>query len=132
MLPPDFRGVVESQSPEGSLMLTKFDRCVVGYPMHEWEEIEKKFGQIKNPTRKVRDFMRFFIGGAVEVQLDKQGRVLVPNALRDYAHLEKDVVLVGVGFKFEVWDKGRFDAIEEQDFDDVADDLDGSGVEVSF
>lgn len=133
MLPPEFREELAADNGESRFMLAKFDNCVVGYPMHEWEQIEAKFSQIKNPNRKVRDFMRFFIGGAQEVGLDKQGRVLIPPSLRTYAGLDKDVVLVGVGFKFEIWDRGRFDdEIEAQDFDDVSEDISGTGVEVSF
>ncbi len=132
MLPPEFRDVLLKDDPSGRLMLAKFDNCVVGYTLSEWSAIEAKFAQIKNPNRKVRDFMRFFIGGAQEVEMDRQGRVLVPQSLRGYAHLDKDVVLVGVGFKFEIWDKAGFEEIEAQDFDNVSDDIAATGIEVAF
>ncbi|WP_029898280.1 division/cell wall cluster transcriptional repressor MraZ [Desulfohalovibrio reitneri] len=132
MLPPEFREVILGDSEEGRFVLAKFDNCVSGYPQSEWERIEAKFAQIKNPGRKVRDFMRFFIGGAQEVALDKQGRVLVPQSMREYAGLDHEVVLVGVGFKFEVWDQAAFQAIESQDFDDVSEDIASTGVELSF
>lgn len=132
MLPPEFRDVLVKDDPEGRLMLAKFDNCVVGYTLSEWSSIEAKFAQIKNPNRKVRDFLRFFIGGAQVVEMDKQGRVLVPQSLRGYAHLDKDVVLVGVGFKFEIWDKAGFEEIEAQDFDNVSDDISATGIEVAF
>ncbi|EPR44457.1 Protein mraZ [Desulfovibrio sp. X2] len=132
MLPPEFRDILVKDDAGGRLMLAKFDNCVVGYPLSEWSHIEARFAQIKNPNRKVRDFMRFFIGGAQTVELDRQGRVLIPQSLRGYAHLDKDVVLVGVGIKFEIWDKAGFEEIEAQDFDNVSDDIAATGIEVGF
>lgn len=120
MLPPEFREEVLKHSPEGKLMLTNFDSCVVGYPMPEWERIEESFQRINHFDTKLRNFQRFFISGAVEVMLDKQGRILVPPYLRGYAKLDKDVILAGVGTKFELWDKDIFEArrrVVEENFD---------------
>ena len=77
MLPPEFREEVLKHSPEGKLMLTNFDDCVVGYPMPEWERIEESFQRINVLNAKLRNLQRFIISGAVEVVLDKQGRILV-------------------------------------------------------
>ncbi|MGM0645680.1 MAG: division/cell wall cluster transcriptional repressor MraZ, partial [Thermodesulfobacteriota bacterium] len=71
------------------------------------------------------------IGGAMEVQLDKQGRILVPPYLRQYADLDRDVVLAGVGRKFEIWSQAHFEAQRqevEEDFDNVMDELAASGM----
>lgn len=132
MLPPEFRDEVVAESAEGKVMLAKFDDAVVGYPMARWEEIEESFGRIKNPSRRVRDFIRFFFGSAQEVVVDRQGRILVPPSLRTYGQLDKEVVLVGVGRKFEIWDKSRFEGVESQDFTSIFDDIAASGVEVSI
>jgi MraZ protein len=135
MLPPEFRDEVLAQSPEGKLVLTNFDDCVAAYPLPEWEVIEQSFSQLNMATRQMRDFHRFFISGAVEVVLDKQGRVLIPPHLRAYAGLQKDIVLAGVGRKFEIWDLDRF---EEQrkamqgDFDQTLDELAAQGFELRF
>lgn len=120
MLPPEFREEVLKHSPEGKLMLTYFDNCVVGYPMPEWERIEESFQRINVLNTKVRDLQRFIISGAVEVLLDKQGRILVPPYLRGNAKLDKDCILAGVGTKFELWNKDVFEArrrVTEENFD---------------
>jgi len=135
MLPPDFREIVLEISPEGRLMLTNFDDCVVGYTLPEWEQIEKSFNQLNMANRTFRDFHRFFISGAIEVSMDKQGRILVPPYLRVYAGLNKDVVLAGVGRKFEIWDMERFEASRkkmEENFDQVMDTLAENGFELRF
>lgn len=133
MLPPDFRETVFKNSPEGKVMLTNFDGCVVGYPMPEWERIEESFNQINVLNRKLRDFQRFFISGALEAVMDKQGRILIPPHLRTYGKLTRDVALAGVGRKFEIWDLALFEAQRgqmEQDFDGVMDALAENGFEL--
>ncbi len=133
MLPPEFREKIFQADSDGRLMLTNFDDCVVGYPMPDWEKIEERFNKLNMANRKFRDFHRFFISGAMEVNVDKQGRILVPPYLRDYAALSKDVVLAGVGRKFEIWDLERFEAQRksmEQELDNVMDSLAESGVEL--
>lgn len=110
MLPPEFREEVMRHSPEGKLMLTFFDGCVAGYPMPEWERIEEGFAKINHLNTRLRNLQRFIISSAVEVALDKQGRVLIPPQLRGYAKLDKDCVLAGVITKFELWDKAAFEA----------------------
>ena len=120
MLPPEFREEVLKWSPEGKLMLTNFDGCVVGYPMPEWERIEESFQRVNVLDARLRNLQRFIISGAVEVVLDKQGRILVPPYLRSYAKLDKDAILAGVGTKFELWDKSIFEErrrVTEENFD---------------
>ena len=133
MLPPEFRDTVFERDPDGRLMLTNFDGCAVGYPMPEWETIESSFNRINVLNRRLRDFQRFFISGAVEVHLDKQGRILVPPHLRTYARLQRDIVLAGVGRKFEIWDLDKFEERRrdvEENFDQVMDEVAGSGLEL--
>lgn len=135
LLPPEFREQVLKLSPEGKLMLTNFDQCVVGYPLPEWEDIEKSFASLNMANKMFRDFHRFFISGAIEVVLDKQGRILIPPYLRQYASLSKDVILAGVGRKFEIWDKGLFEAQRQEveaNFDQVMDKLAQEGFELRF
>ncbi len=133
MLPPEFRNVVLEHDEEGSIMLTNFDGCVAAYPRPEWQEIEKSFSQANLAHRSMRDFQRFFIAGAMEVTPDKQGRILIPPHLRDYAKLDREVVLAGVGRKFEIWDQRRFSnqmQETEQQFDQIMDELSGTGFEL--
>ncbi|TVQ98478.1 MAG: division/cell wall cluster transcriptional repressor MraZ [Desulfovibrionales bacterium] len=126
VLPLEFRDVILSTGSPGRAILTNFDGCVVGYSMQEWERIEESFQRINMLNRQLRDFQRFFISGAMEVELDKQGRVLIPPHLRSYAGLSRDVALAGVGRKFEIWDLERFEGQRrkmEENFDQVMDAL---------
>ncbi|WP_291320200.1 division/cell wall cluster transcriptional repressor MraZ [Desulfonatronospira sp.] len=135
MLPPEFRETILEHSPEGQIMLTNFDGCAVGYPLPEWERIEQSFNQLNMANRKFRDFHRFFISGATEVNLDKQGRILVPPYLRSYAGINREVILAGVGRKFEIWDLERFEMQRkkmEQDFEGIMDSLVENGFELRF
>jgi MraZ protein len=135
MLPPEFRETILNGSAEGKLMVTNFDGCVVGYPMTEWEQIEQSFQQINMVNQQLRALQRFFIAGAVEVVLDKQGRVLIPPHLREYGRLDKDVIVAGVGRKFEIWDRGLFEAQRakmEEDFDSIMNGLAANGFELKI
>ena len=84
-------------------------------------------------NKKARDFKRFFLGSAVDGELDKQGRVLISSALRAYAGLEKEVVLAGVLDKIEIWDKKAWDkhnAEVEMDIEDIASDMEELGLSI--
>jgi MraZ protein len=75
------------------------------YPKEEWAILEEKLKKLPLAKQEARAFVRFFFSGAAELEFDKQGRVLLPNNLRDYAGLEKDIVVVGVSSRIEIWDK---------------------------
>lgn len=117
MLPPEYREVIaagaiggEGGQATGALILTKFfDECVAGYPLREWEPIELKLRALSDLDEASRAVKRFLMGNATLAELDRQGRVLVPPYLREWAGLGKDVVLAGVGPKFEIWDQAAFD-----------------------
>jgi MraZ protein len=110
MLPPEFRDALSSPDNGGRIVLTNFDGCVMGFPAPVWEGIERDFDHMNMLHARVRDFHRFFVSAAADIPLDRQGRVLVPEHLRDYAGLDKDVVVAGVGRKIEIWDRARFEA----------------------
>lgn len=133
MIPPEFREEVMAASPDGRIILANFDDAVSCYPMPVWEEIELKLSQVKNPDLRARNFTRFFLGSAQEVVLDGQGRILIPSSLRDYAGLDKEVYLVGMGRKFEIWDKARHDEqILSQKYEDFSAAIAATGIEVSL
>ena len=92
------------------------DGCLNIYPQKAWEAFLEKLQLLTN-TEKKRKIVRSFVSKANSVELDKQGRILIPTALRGYAGLEKDVVLAGAIDKIEVWDKKRWD--DETDTDDI-------------
>lgn len=82
--------------------------CLLLYPLPEWEEIERKIENLPSFNRTTRRIQRLLIGHATEVEMDGNGRILLPNLLREYAGLEKVVMLVGQGKKFELWDEARW------------------------
>ena len=108
-----------------------FDNVLYIFPQEEWKHLEDKLNTLSLTNAKGRQLVRFFVGGSKDGELDKQGRVLIPANLREYASLDKEVVLVGMLNKVEVWDKARWDANNaaiEEDIDSIAADLDDLGV----
>ncbi|MEA4857448.1 MAG: division/cell wall cluster transcriptional repressor MraZ [Solidesulfovibrio sp.] len=115
MLPPEYREEVLRHVPDGRIMLTNnFDGAVSGYPMPVWEEVEASFKEGNKLDPRIRDLERFLISGAMEVVVDKQGRILIPPYLRSFADLDKELVLAGVGEKFEIWNQGKFEERRRQ------------------
>jgi MraZ protein len=91
---------------EGQLVVTVHDdSCLMMYPRPDWDEIERKLVRLPNLNRRTRTLQRMFLGHASELEMDKNGRVLLPPRLRDFAQLGKRVVLVGLGNKFEIWNE---------------------------
>ena len=93
----------------GHLVITAdADRCLLVYPLPDWELIQQKLEGLSNLDPRVRELQRRLIGFAVDVDMDNAGRVLITPELRRYAQLEKNVVLVGQGKKFELWNDERW------------------------
>ena len=93
------------------------DGCLFVYSKSEWENIEEKFCNVPLTTKDARKFARFFFAGAASCEVDKQGRILLPVVLREYAGIEKDVVSVGVFNRVEIWDKDKWQ--ESNSYDDM-------------
>ena len=99
----------------GQLVLTAdSDRCLLIYPLPDWEPIEQKLMALSSFNAQIRELQRRLVGYAEDVQLDATGRILVSPALRNYAHLEKSVVLVGQGNKFELWNGDSWEQLMER------------------
>lgn len=104
-------------SCDGHLVVTvDRDRCLLIYPMPEWERIEQAVLSRPNMDPQVRRLQRLLIGHATECEFDSQGRILVPPPLRDFAGLDKRVTLVGQGNKFELWNEDTWTARREEWF----------------
>lgn len=95
---------------EGQLIMTidKEYYNLLIYPQPNWEEIERKLVELPSFDKKARVLQRFLIGYATEVEMDGNGRLLIPSPLREFAQLDKRVVLIGQGNKFELWDDQRW------------------------
>ena len=82
-------------------------------------------------NKEARQFARFFLAGAAQVEVDKQGRILLPASLRSFANLDKDVVLVGVGSRIEIWDKEKYEALSaDENMDDIANAMEALGLTI--
>ncbi|GEO25073.1 transcriptional regulator MraZ [Alicyclobacillus acidoterrestris] len=102
------------------------DKCLFVYPMEEWRILESKLKALPMTRGDARSFVRFFFSGASECELDKQGRILLPQKLRDYAGLDKDCTLIGVSNRVEIWDSNIWAAYAteaETSFADIAENL---------
>jgi len=102
-----------------------FDGCLYGYSLEEWKSIEEKIKSLPLITGKdARNFTRFFFSSAIECELDSQGRILITQNLREHAGLIKDVVVIGVSTRIEIWSKEKWEAYnDEQDSDDIAEKM---------
>ncbi len=129
-IPAKFRELL-AEKYDDRLVLTNFDRCLVSYPFEEWQVLEEKVGSLSMIKKEVKAFQRFFISGATEVPIDKLGRILVPPTLREYAQLERNVIFAGLGKKFEIWSKERWQEEikrSQEDFEAMGEALAGLGI----
>jgi len=107
------------------------DKCLLVYPLPEWEEIERKLVRLPSLNKQAKRLQRLLIGHATECEMDGQGRVLLSAPLRDFAGLNKKAVLIGQGNKFELWDEEVWNARRDEwlneesleDLDDLAPEL---------
>ena len=106
-IPAKFRELLVEKYDD-RLILTNFDRCLVAYPYEEWRVLEDRVSSLSMVKKEVKSFQRFFISGATECPIDKLGRILIPQTLRDHAQLEKSVIFAGMLKKFEIWSKERW------------------------
>jgi MraZ protein len=92
-----------------TLIVTRgLDNCLFVYPQRQWERISEKIAQLPLGQADTRGFNRFFLSGAVEVEVDSVGRILVPDFLKEFAHLDSKVVLAGIHDRVEIWDENQW------------------------
>ena len=92
-------------------IITKgLDGCLFGFSQKEWTNFEEKLKTLPLTNKNARDFVRFFLSGAIECEIDKQGRFLIASNLREYSSLEKEAVIIGVGTRIEIWNKEKWKA----------------------
>ncbi len=113
-VPSRYRDALQNQA-EGRVVVTADpSQCLLLFPLPEWEPIEKKLNSLSSFNPQTRSLQRLLVGNAHDLELDASGRILLPAMLRDFAGLEKTVVLVGQGAKFELWSETRWQVQMEQ------------------
>lgn len=116
-LDPKGRVIVPAKFRDGlgdKFVITKgLDGCLFAYSKEEWTNFENKTKSLPLTNKDARAFVRFFFSGAVECEIDKQGRILIPPVLRDYATLTKDLVVIGVSSRVEIWSQEKWDNYSE-------------------
>ena len=101
------------------------DGCLFAYSQTEWTNFEEKLKTLPLTNKNARDFVRFFLSGAIECEIDKQGRFLIPGNLRTYAKLDKEIIIIGVGTRIEIWNKASWIQSEENiSADEIAENMD--------
>ena len=124
LLPAGFK----RQLPEGEstrfVINRGFEKCLSLYPIQSWQPLYDQISTLNDFDPKVREFRRFFLNGAIEVEPDSAGRILIPQNLKDYAGLGKDLVLAAAVNKIEIWDKEKykkfFESYSPDDFSALA------------
>jgi len=123
IIPAKFRGELGDR-----FVLTKgLDNCLFVYSLEEWKNIEAKLKTLPLTKKDARAFTRFFLAGAVECEIDKQGRILIPANLREHAKIEKDVIFIGVSTRVEIWSKEVWEEYSNNtdvSFEEIAEHLD--------
>lgn len=105
------------------------DGCLFVYENTEWKILEEKLKNLPLTNANARKITRFFLAGACQCEVDKQGRILLPAVLRSFAGLEKEVALVGVGSRIEIWDKATWEEKNQyDDMDEIAENMEGLGI----
>ena len=106
------------------------DGCLFVYPKSEWSSFEEKLKVLPLTNKDARQYTRFFLAGAAACEVDKQGRILLPQVLRDFAQLEKEVVLIGVASRVEIWSKINWEqsmSTYNDDMNEIAEKMESLG-----
>lgn len=126
IIPAKFREVLQESFVEKMIITRGLDKCLFVFSEDEWKAQEAKFKELSFTKSESRKFNRLYFSGACELQVDKQGRVLIPVYLRSYAEIKKDVVVVGVSNRIEIWAKDKWDEFyskTKDSFEEIAEGL---------
>ena len=107
------------------------DGCLFGFSQNEWTNFEEKLKTLPLTNKNARDFVRFFLSGATECEIDKQGRFLITSNLREYATLGKDAIIIGVGTRIEIWNREKwksYNSDENISADEIAENMTMLGI----
>ena len=127
LLPVGFKKQLPETEKPLFVLNRGFEKCLTLYPLQTWTPLYEKISRLNDFDPKVREFRRYFLNGATQIEPDTAGRILLPKSLMEYAGLQKDIVLVSAVNKIEIWDKDKyqqfFDAITPEGFSKLAQDV---------
>lgn len=126
-IPAKFR----ARFSEGIVLTRGIDSCIFGFPKSEWEKVVEKISKLPLSQTNARAFTRLMLSGAFETEIDNQGRVLIPEVLRNYAQLENKVVIVGVYSRIEIWSQEiweKYKKESEKSSEEIAEKLSDLGI----
>jgi MraZ protein len=127
ILPSKFRPALK----EGLVVTKGLEECLFVYPISEWKKRVEAMRALPETRKDARDFARNFFSGASPSTLDRLGRIFIPQTLRDFAHVTKEVVIIGVSTRIEIWDKTRWTRYQketEKAYSDIAEKLTDLGI----
>ena len=126
IIPSRFRAPIKDNFIDRFFITRGFEKCLYVFVEQEWRRIEEKFRQLPFTKSVARSLSRNFFSGACESECDKQGRILVPKRLIDYASLQKDVAIIGVSKRMEIWDRSSWKEFSEKSletYEQAAEDI---------
>lgn len=126
-VPKKFREQLKS----GAILTSGLDGCLFLYSKTDWEDLSDRIRELPITAADARDFSRYLFSGAIEVRFDSLGRITIPDYLVDYAKLEKDIVILGVLNRIEIWSKKSFSLLNRKlktRTEEIAEKLSGSGI----
>jgi MraZ protein len=126
ILPSRYREVSKANFIEKFFITRGLDRCLFMFSEEEWRSQEQKFKSIPFTKQQGRTFNRLYFSGAQEIAPDRQGRILIPNYLKDFAHIKRDVVIVGVSNRIEIWAKDKWQEFynnSRQSFEEISEKM---------
>mgnify|MGYP002408820038 CR=1 FL=1 len=127
IIPAKFR----EELGEGAVITRGLDNCLFLFPREEWAILEGKLKTLPLTKHDARQFVRFLFSGATECEMDKQGRIILPPNLREFASIEKDAVVIGVSSRVEIWSKERWESYvntAEESFEEIAENIVDLGI----
>ena len=126
-IPAKFRKALDPINDRTFVITRGFDQCITLYPIYEWNIVEQQLASLSSLRNRNRNFVRSIVRYASYVQYDRQGRIIIPDNLKAYSQIDKDVIIIGMITKIEIWNPERIkkcnDDINVEDFDDLANDI---------
>ncbi|MBN2452823.1 MAG: division/cell wall cluster transcriptional repressor MraZ [Candidatus Omnitrophica bacterium] len=126
IIPSKFRDAFKEYDVEKLFITRGLDKCLFMFTENEWKTQESKFKSISFTKSESRKFNRIYFAGASEIECDKQGRILIPKYLKDYAAIKRDVMIIGVSNRMEIWSRdawGLYYNNSKESFEEIAEKL---------